>query len=228
MKKLIAFVMVLCLLPFAALADSGEIKVNASATVQMEADYAQVTLSVQTKAAKVDTAISQNTADINRLIDALKKAGIAEGDIVTDNFSVFPLYDYQYTSAGEIPKNTGFQVTNTLTVTVRDLTAVGSMLDTAAQNGATEIYGLTYGSAKAGEAYDQALTMAIEEGRRKAGVMAAACGKELGELTEINETMGSYLGARIQAKATEDAAAPTIISDGVNVTANVEMVFEVK
>ncbi|MBP1706234.1 MAG: hypothetical protein H6Q36_1973, partial [Chloroflexi bacterium] len=72
---------------------------------------------------KVKDARAVAAAQMNRVIAALKAAGIAEKDIQTANLSLQPVYDYS--NSGAAPRLVGYRLTNTVAATVRDLDKVG-------------------------------------------------------------------------------------------------------
>ena len=128
MKKLLALLLACTLLlPCLALAESpaaasgATITVTGSASVTLKADYARISVGVSSKAATVEQAANENNAAIFAVIEALKEAGVAEEDIATSNYSVYAEYDYA-SFGGQ--KLTGYNVTNQLTVIIRD-TGIG-------------------------------------------------------------------------------------------------------
>ena len=223
MKRMIIFILALLLtvLPLSSLAeDAPTVTVNGAATVSVAADYAQVSLAVETNAAAGADALSENADRMAQVLAALEQAGIPAADIVTDRFYVYTQYDY--TSE----KHT-YTVTNALTVTVRELGDVGRIIDIALSAGANTCNGITFYSDAAAQANDDALVAAIAEARRKAELAAAACGKTLGDLRSLTEAYGSYGGVRL-AKAADMAAGTAILPDGLDFTANVTATFELK
>lgn len=227
MKKLIVLMLSLCLLlPAFALAD--DLTVNGSATVTVPADMAQVVLGVVTKAETVQEATAQNADALAMVIDALKAAGIAEEDMLTENYSVSAQYGYSYGKLDNEQNVTGFQVSNLLRVTVRDVAQVGALVDNAMKHGANECYGITFQSTNSEKAYDQALQAAVTEGARKAALLAKAAGLTLGALEEVTEQGGSYTGVTYAADAAGKTGTPILANDGLTYTATVTMKYDVK
>src|SRR5665213_1837571 len=79
---------------------------------------------------------------MTRVIAALKALGIADKDIQTSNVSLQPTYDYS-TNANP-PRITGYQLSNSVTVTVRDLAKLGDAIDNSLAAGATSIDGVAF------------------------------------------------------------------------------------
>lgn len=235
MKKLLALVLSLMLfLPCIALADSpavadgATITVTGSASVTLKADYARVSVGVSTTAKTVDEATQQNNTTIHAVIDALKNAGIAEEDIVTNSYSVYAQYDYSSFSGEQ--KLTGYNVTNQLTVIIRDMKHIGATLDKATAAGANNIYNIEFLSTKADEAQDEATVYAVQDAMRRASLLADAAGLTLGGIVSISDSSAGWVaGARTYSSKLDMAAAGnSILPDDASVSASVTMVFELK
>lgn len=234
MKKLLALslVLLMTILPFSALAEEpapATLTVVGSAAIAQEPDMAQVSIGVRTVAATVAEASAGNAAALNQVIATLTDMGVADADMVTEYYNVSAQYDYSYSSFGESGSQqvSGYQVSNTLRVTVRQLDALGAILDAAMQAGANECYGVDFQSSQSDAANDEALKMAIAECERKAKLMAEASGHTLGRLVSITESYGSYQGRTYDA-AVASAASTTILANSISFNASVEMVYELK
>ena len=228
---LIALALLLTTVPCLSRAEGRTISVTASATVQAEADTAIIQFGVNTSAKEVSAASAANAATIDKLIRTLTEAGIPEADIVTSNYYVGAIYDF---SAGIPDENgaypvRGYEVSNSLSVTLHDVSQAGAVSDLALANGANSCGGISFSTSKAGEAGDQALLAAIAEGNRKAALIAAACGGTLGELQSVNlvDNTGFVVVNAMRAKGEEAAmdAGTQIHADSVSFHASVEMVF---
>ena len=157
--------------------------------------YSHRLLGVETEAAKAEDAMKANAAALNRVIDALKKAGIKEGDLATSSFSIWPVYQENLrTLIDEKPSigTAGYRVSNTLIVRTTDLDSVGSLIDTAAATGANRVEGVSFDKKEADGVRDEALKAAIRDAKRKAEIMAAAAGVRIGELVSVAEEGGGY------------------------------------
>lgn len=231
MKKTIALLLCILLLAAAplALADSdATLTVSGTGVVTLTPDYATLTLGVGTQATTVTEAQEQNAAQMTSLIAALRAAGIAEEDMQTSYFSINPIYDYNSFSNGSQAIQ-GYQVDNSLLVTIRDLGGISKVLDEAMKAGANQSYGLSFESSKKNEAYDQAMQNAAAEGTRKAGVLAGASGKTLGDLEKVEEQTSGYRGEYVTASKMMDAGTSTPIMTGtLTVEATVVMTFALK
>lgn len=93
------------------------VSVSASAKVEVQPDVAYVSLGVTSQDASADKAKSENTEIMNKVIAAVKKAGLTEKDIKTSALNMHTQYDY----SGSTPKVTGYRVDNTVTLTVKEI-----------------------------------------------------------------------------------------------------------
>lgn len=232
MKKLLILLLTLALLlpVFAqaehAAAPGATITVSGNATVTLKADYAQVTVGVSTKAPTVEEASQKNTAAIHAVIVALTEAGVLEEDIATSNYSVNAEYDYSSMGGQRL---TGYNVSNQLNVTIRDMEHIGATLDKATAAGANTIYNIQFLSTKADAAMDEATAYAVQDAMRRAQLLANAAGLQLGSIVSITDTVTGYGGMPRTYKSTMDSAAGnSILPDDASVSASVTIVFELK
>ena len=137
--RLLALPSLACAESFAA-ANDATLTVTGSASVTLTADYVRVSVGVSTTAATVEEASTLNNASIHAVIAALKEAGVAEEDIATSNYSVHAEYDY----ASGSQQLAGYNVTNQLSVIIRDMEHIGATLDKATAMSPNNIYFYTF------------------------------------------------------------------------------------
>lgn len=226
-KQLLTVLLVLSMLvlPAMSLADDASLTVVGTATVTLTPDMAQFGVGVSTQAVSMKDAVNANNVALNAIIDALTALGIPREDLSTSNYYVGTEYDYSVTPA----VLAGYSVNNTLNVTVRNLDQVGAVIDAAIDAGANNIYGVTFLSSQTSQSHDQALTLAIQEGMRKAQLMAQATGRSLGDLEAVVENGDSFYdaAAAYNVAAARDAGA-TIMPETLTVTASVTLTYELK
>lgn len=236
MKKMIAILTAILLLGLAPLALAqgtqpaqevgATVTVTGTASVPLAPDFATITLGVGVQAATVAAAQAQNATQMTALIDALKAQGIAEKDMQTNYFSINPVYDYNQPNADGTQNIAGYRVDNTLLVTIHDLGTISAVLDKAMESGANQGYGLTFDSTKRAEAYDQALTAAAKEAKRKAAVLAEAADEPLGALVSLLEQTGYGGNYPMAMKANYDAASTPILTGSLTVEATVVATYQ--
>ena len=113
------------------------IELSVSETVKAAPDMATISTGVQAKGATAQEALRQASIRTDSLLGALKSLGIADKDIQTTQFSVGQDYDY----SGNKPRLIGYIASSSLSVTIRDLSQVGKVLDVLTGAGATDLNG---------------------------------------------------------------------------------------
>ena len=159
------------------------ISVTGSGKASLTPDIAYVTLGVHTEGANASEAVSANNASAKKLIDAIKSFGIADKDIRTTNFSIYPQqqFDNQGKPTGEIK----YLVDNSVYVTVRDLSKVGGLLDAAVKAGSNSISGIQFDVADKAKALSDARAAAVTDAQTQAEELAKAAGVSLGDVQTI-------------------------------------------
>lgn len=216
-------------LPALAEEDDQTLTISGTANITLKPDYATLELGVVSLGATVKDAQQENATLITAVIEALKQNGLTDDDIHTSNFNVNTNYSYDYEKNTQT--FTGYEVSNMLSVKVSDVGMVGTVLDAAMNAGANRSYGINFGSTAENDAYDKALTRAVEDARHKAEVLAAACGVDLVKITSINATSGGmYYGVSntFRYDAKDAAAGTTILQGDVTVSATVTLTFQVR
>jgi uncharacterized protein YggE len=159
------------------------LNVNGSAQVTLSPDIAYISVGVHTESADANEAVSGNTVQAQKIVDALKAMGIEEKDIRTSNFSITP--QQQFDDKGKLTGVT-YVVDNTVYVTLRDLTKIGDSLGAAVSAGANNIYGIQFDVADKTSALVSARKTAVENARKQAEELAQAAGVKLGAVQNIN------------------------------------------
>lgn len=167
------------------------ITVSAEGKASATPDALDATLSVRVKAADTQSAQTQAAEAATAVIDVLVEGGVEKENLQAGTVSLNPTFDY--TDAGTIP--TGYEATQTITVTFTDLATAGSLLDAAVQAGgnAVVINATNLVVLDQAKAMEAARDEAIEIARSKAEQYAKALGFELGAVASVTEsTQGSY------------------------------------
>ena len=165
------------------------ITVSATGTVEAEPDQARITSGVTTEATSAREALTGNSEAMTKVISQLKAKGIDAKDIQTASFNVEPLIDYS--KDGQPPKTRGYRVTNQVVVLVRDLSRLGIVLDDVITAGANQVQGLSFEVSKADTLKDEARKEAVANALRRAKLIAAAAGAEVGEVLQMSEDVSS-------------------------------------
>lgn len=207
---------------------------SADSRVTRAPDLANFNAGVTTRGKTAGEALSANSAAMNRVVAALKQAGIADRDIQTANLNLNPLYAPQKPLPnGEYdppePRIIGYQANNTVNVRQRDLTRFGKVIDTLVAAGANTVNGPSFGLDEPDAALDEARTDAMRKARARAELYARAAGLRVARILSISES-GGYSPPPMPIYARGGAmmeAAPTPVASGeVSLNANVTVLFE--
>lgn len=214
----------------AAVKNERFITVQGFGTISAVPDKATLSGGVTTDALTAADALASNSAALNAVLAALKDAGVDAKDIQTSNFSVQPRYgDYSKSGPSGLPKIEGYQVSNTVSVRVNDLTRLGPLLDTMVSSGANTINGISFEVTGANEKRDAAREAAVADARRKAELFAKASGAKLGRVMSMSEAGegGARPMYRMAAMAMEAAPAPAPVMAGEETLyASITIVYE--
>ena len=203
------------------------ISVSGTGRVVISPDIADLRLGVSITSTTVKDARSSNAKAMTAVIAGLKKLGIAEVDIKTTILSLQPVYDYSSNSSR--PRLTGYNLSNAIAVTIRDLDKIGDAIDGALAAGATTMDGVTFRVDDQAAAEQQARQAAMAEAKSKAQTLASAAGVTLGTVASISETVAPipypmYYGVMAGAAVGKDAATP--VQPGTNeVSVTVAVVY---
>jgi len=205
------------------------LSISAEGSVDAAPDLAYVTTGVRTEAKPGGEAMRENASRMNALFDVLEEAGIAERDIQTSNFSLNPKYDYPERRA---PRLVGFEVSNQVTVRVRDLDELGGILDTVVEAGGNEFGGLSFAVDDDTELRNEARSKAMKAAIERAELYADAAGYKIARIVTISEG-GSHspqpmkMQARMQMDTAESAPSP-VAGGELSFRASVNVQFELE
>lgn len=208
--------------------EPGRITVTGEAAVQVAPDIATLSLGVTTEGTTAAEALSANNAALAAVLERLKGAGIAERDIQTSNLSVNPNWAGGGYSSAEGAKITGFTASNIVTVTVRDLTKLGDVLDKAVADGANTLNGLSFGLAEPKPALDEARKKAVAEALDRAKLLTGAAGVEAGKIVSISENTGFQSPMPMMRAASAKADSVPLAQGELDMSASVTIVLELK
>lgn len=179
-----------------------QVTVSASGSVRLVPDKVTVYFGVMTQKETAEEAQNRNSEDVSRVIEVLTGRGIEEKSIKTTNYSMYPQYHWSETGEQSI---TGYSVTTTMSVQDQDIGNLGALLSACVAAGINQVDNISFLCSGYDEAYHQALGKAVEAARAKAEVLAAAGGKQLGDVLTITEGWQDT-SARYGKSAAEDAA----------------------
>jgi uncharacterized protein YggE len=200
------------------------ITVSASGKVTLIPDVARVHLGVTITRPTVKAARDAGAKAMTDIIAAIKALGVADADIQTTNLSLYPQY-----GSGSAPKVVGYQISEQVQVTVRDLDKAGDVVDAATAKGATDVNGISFEIADPVKAQNEARGAAVVAARASAQAMAAAGNVTLGAVVSITDaTPVSPIFYGYGAAQRDAAAIETPVQPGTqDLSATVTVVFEI-
>lgn len=206
--------------------EKNTMSVSGQAKVNVSPDIAYVTLGVITENADAKAAQKANAAAMDKVIIAIKASGVKNEDIKTVNYTIYPKYDYSEKTG--VSSIVGYSVNNSVSVTVRDLSKTGNIIDAAADSGVNVSSSINFDLSNYEEYYNEALKNAVLAAKKKATTMSEALGVKLKMPISVNEG-GGYSPLRNYASydmKAESAGGTPIQSGSLEITANVSIVYE--
>ncbi len=208
--------------------------VSAEGRSTRKPDLAVFTAGVGSTGKTAGEALSANAADMNRVIAALKRAGIADRDMQTSNLSLNPVYaDMSRQPADpleqQVPRIIGYQVNNQVTVRQRNLADFGRTIDTLVTSGANQVNGPSFQMDEPDGALDEARVEAVKKARERANLYARAAGLKVLRILTISESGGYVPQPPVmyaRAVAMDDGAPTPVAAGEVAMNASVTVMFE--
>lgn len=202
---------------------SAQITVIGEGTVTAVPDLATVSLGVTTTDPIAAAAMKANSTALSAVMDRLQAAGIAQNDLQTSSLQLNPNWTNSENGTMTVMSYTA---TNMLSVRVRDLTILGSVLDAAITDGANTLNGISFGQSDPRPTQDAARQAAVADAIARAKLLTQAAGVTLGRVLSISE--GAGFGAPMpMMKAADMAQSVPVAAGELGVTASVSMMFEV-
>jgi uncharacterized protein len=216
------------------------ITVSGEGQASLVPDVARISFSVQNTAATVADAQTATTKQANEAIDFVKGQGVDDKDVKTLSYNITPQYAYPnpcspgaLCPAYSTPKITGYQVSETVEVKVRDLAKVGELLAGLGKLGVQNVSGPAFALDDATAGYDAARADAIAKAKAQAEQIARGLGVSLGKIVNYNESSGGYgypatygMGGMMAAES--KAITPNIPVGENTYTASVSITYEIR
>ena len=187
------------------------ISVTGEAHLSAPPDLAQIDAGVTSEAKTAREASDANNAAMGKVLLALKSAGVDEKDYQTSRLSLQPQMSAM--ASGRPSTITGYRASNRLTIRLRDVTKVATVIDTVVTAGANDVGGIHFIVSQASKLLDDAREQAVADARRKAEIYAKAAGVTLGAPISISEEGAAQPMFRAR-MAAPMAASPVPIAQG--------------
>jgi uncharacterized protein YggE len=192
-------------------------------------DMALLSLSVMREARTAREALDANNAAMAEVIAAIKLFGIADRDLQTAGVQINPRYNYTNKPDGtQDAELVAYQVTNTLSVRIRDLVKTGEILDKAVSLGVNQGGSIAFANDDPSAVVTEARKKAVADAMAKAKTLSEAAGVGLGRVLEISDQTFSAQPMPIEAKAFDGAAAVPVQAGENSYKVQVNMTFELK
>ena len=210
-------------------AENDGILVTGSATIQSSPDLATLRVGVQSFDKNVEKAVNDNNTKIESIILNLGNKGLTEKDMETDQFNISPQREYRNNNP---PIVVGYNVSNILTVKIRNLESLGEIMQVTVGSGANTINGLSFSIEDPNPLRQKARGLAMEDALSRAEILADASGVEVGKPISIQEL--SYGGPVVKsenlagAELAMDARIPIQTPSEVGIQINLQVRFEIK
>lgn len=205
----------------------GILSVTGHGESRVAPDQMLISLGVTTQAETAAQAMDDNSSRQASILQTLRDAGVAEGDIQTEGLTLNPTMNYP--EDGGAPSISGYMAQNLLTVRVTDIARAGAVLDSIVDAGANEMRGIRFIREDSQGTQDQALSDAVADATHRAGVMAEAAGLELGRVMRIGEPQSRVIAPepmQMRAMAASGQADSIPVEGGeIAFTAAVEVAF---
>ena len=161
--------------------------ITATGEVTRVPDVAIITAGVVSRSATATGALQDSAKRMDRVLAALKRAGVDSRDVQTSNVSLNPEYRYP---ENQSPQLTGYTASNQVTIKFRDIRNSGKILDALVSEGANQINGPNLTIDKPQAALDEARANAIAIGRARAELYARSLGMRVARVVAVSESGG--------------------------------------
>lgn len=208
-----------------AASDGTLLSVSALGEASRAPDIATASAGVVTQAADASSAMRENAVQMQRVMAAIRAAGVAERDVQTTGISISPTWRH---AQDEEPRITGYSAHNTVSLKVRDIAKLGEVLDALVASGANNVNGPSFGIDQPEAVYDEARRKALEQARARAAMYAEALGLRVRRIVSISEGGGFQQPRPMMAmRGVAMDSASTPVAPGENtLSVNLDVVFE--
>lgn len=244
MKKILSIALVLMLIATVFIIDSSDlfasksyadttesdrstVEVYGNATIEVEPDIAYINIGVNTENDDPSAAQKINKTKMDRIIKALKDEGLTDEELKTLNYNVYK--NYNYPKEGE--REEYYVVSNTLKITINDLSTIGRIIDVASDAGANNINNIQFSVKDDSEYYNEALKLAMESAKEKATSIMSTFNvipSNPKSVIEISSNQGITRTSEVmmESKAAYDSVETPIQSGDISINARVKVIYE--
>ena len=244
MKKMLSIAVVLMLIATVFVIDSSDlfasksyadttesdlstVEVYGSAAIEVEPDVAYINIGVNTENEDPSIAQKLNKTKMDKIIKALKSEGLTDEELKTLNYSIQKSYNYP--KEGE--REEYYVVSNTLKITINDLSTVGRIIDVSSNAGANNINNIQFSIKDDSEFYNEALKLAMESAKGKAESIMSTFNETTispKSVIEISSNAGITRSSEVmmEGKGAYDSVETPIQSGDISINARVRVIYE--
>ena len=211
-------------------ATTNTVTFSGEGTVSAVPDIATLDISIVTDAGTSKAAQDENSRKSQTVVDFLKREGVEEKDIKTTGYNVYPQYAYP---RGGQPVVSGYQATQSIQVTVRDLDRASVIVDGVVAAGANNVGSLQFSIDDPELLREEARAMAIKQAKEKARTLERQLGLDLGRIVNFSESEGGswppyFLKAEGRDMAVASAPLPELPAGENEITVNVSITWQIR
>ena len=218
------------------------ISVSGTGDVYVTPDIAMFSFSVVEEDKTVAAAQKTATEKMNTILGLIRGAGVEDKDIQTTGYNIYPQYDYvqEACTALRCPPGKqvlrGYQVSQTITIKVRDIGKAGDLLSKIGSAGASNVSGLTFTVDDDNAPKEDARKKAIEDAQKKAATLSKDLGVHIVRVVSFSENGNAIpyyaktmtLDSAVGMGGAESAPAPEIPVGENHVVSNVTITYEIR
>ncbi len=196
-------------------------------------DIARVNFGVETTGDTAKAAMDQNSQQLNQVIAKLKSLGVGDREIQSNGLSVYPVYEQkspQPEPTNTPPRIVGYRASNSVTVTISDLSKAPDVLDGVIAAGANNVSGLSFSIRDDSQLRQQALGEAGKQAQAKAKVVADSLGVKIVSVASASEDVSiSSPPMPLAARAAASSADSVPVAAGeMTVTARLQVTYNIQ
>ncbi len=215
--------------PFSDKRDVPAVNVRGEGMVEIVPDEAIARFGVTSDEKTLSKAYLENTKNMNAVIEAVKRKGIDEKDIMTSSYRVIPVYPRDDSGRTVPGKPASYRVSQSLSVKIRQMEDTGTVIDEVISAGVNTFEGIQFVSSLSDEMEIEARVKAAENAKEKAASLAEALGFRLGRILSVSESsQGMPPVARMAAQDVSMLrTAPQIEPGTLEVVATCDVTYEI-
>lgn len=212
-------------------ASENKITVSGTGEVYATPDVGLIDISVKTEGIDVATATNDNAVKMNNILSFIKSQGVEEKDIKTTGFNINPYYEWSDKTGKRTL--TGYEVTQTINVKIRDLTKIGAIISGATEKGANDISSLSFIVDDDEKVKEDAKNLAIKDAKEKAKNLEKSLGVKMVKIVSFSDSFSTpyvydYTNSYKMEAAGAGVVSPTIQTGENKITSTVTITYSFK